>query len=244
MSSREPDKFTLVKASNVAPGAAELRFRGAWVTRAGLTPGKTVRVSNPSPGVIEIRLVEGAASGAIDPGTEHVRAALDKALENTTHLKETALGEFQVRSLRPVSLGPEFLCDTPAACARYHKEQIQSSPSYNPDVESFYVLALNTRRRVIGHTLISTGTIDTLLVHPSGVFRGAMAVNAAVLILFHNHPSGDATPSEADIKVTRDLIRAGQLMKCEVLDHVVMGTATAERAYGHVSLRELGYFFT
>jgi DNA repair protein RadC len=52
----------------------------------------------------------------------------------------------------------------------------------------------------------------------------------------HNHPSGDATPSEADIKVTRDLIRAGQLLKIDLLDHVIVGTPN------HVSLRELGYF--
>jgi DNA repair protein RadC len=53
----------------------------------------------------------------------------------------------------------------------------------------------------------------------------------------HNHPSGDSTPSEADIKITRDLIRAGQLLKIELIDHVVMGS-------NHTSLRELGYFFS
>ena len=58
----------------------------------------------------------------------------------------------------------------------------------------------------------------------------------------HCHPSGDATPSEADIKVTRDLIRAGQLLKMELCDHVIMGTATADRP-GHQSLRALGYFY-
>ena len=69
-----------------------------------------------------------------------------------------------------------------------------------------------------------------------------MVANAAAIVVMHCHPSGDATPSEADIKVTRDLIRAGQLLKVELLDHVIMGTATADRP-GHRSLRELGYFF-
>ena len=59
---------------------------------------------------------------------------------------------------------------------------------------------------------------------------------AAAIVLMHNHPSGDPTPSEADIKVTRDLIRAGQLLKIEVLDHVIMGNP------GRSSLREAGYF--
>jgi DNA repair protein RadC len=76
------------------------------------------------------------------------------------------------------------------------------------------------------------------------VFRPAIENNAAALVLVHNHPSGDPTPSEADIKVTRDLIRAGQLLKIEVLDHVILGRVTQERQKDYVSLRELGYFFT
>jgi len=63
-------------------------------------------------------------------------------------------------------------------------------------------------------------------------------------VLVHNHPSGDPTPSEADIKVTRDLIRAGQLLKIEVLDHVIIGRSTMERQKDYVSLRELGYFYS
>jgi DNA repair protein RadC len=81
-------------------------------------------------------------------------------------------------------------------------------------------------------------------VHPREVFRPAIQNNAAALVLVHNHPSGDPTPSEADIKVTRDLIRAGQLLKIEVLDHVILGRVTQERQKDYVSLRELGYFFT
>ena len=78
--------------------------------------------------------------------------------------------------------------------------------------------------------------MDTILVHPREVFRLAIMTAAAAIVIMHNHPSGEATPSEADIKVTRDLIRAGQLLKIEVLDHVIMGKPN------HVSLRELGYF--
>ncbi len=65
---------------------------------------------------------------------------------------------------------------------------------------------------------------------------------ATVIVLMHNHPSGDPTPSEADIKVTRDLIRSGQLPKIEVLDHILMGQA-GEGQKGYTSLRELRYFF-
>lgn len=100
------------------------------------------------------------------------------------------------------------------------------------------VLMLNTRRRIKGHYLVSVGTLDTLLVHPREIFRLAiMAGGISALVLMHNHPSGEATPSEADIRVTRDLFRAGQLLKIEILDHVIMGHPK------HQSLRELGFLY-
>ncbi len=79
------------------------------------------------------------------------------------------------------------------------------------------VLLLNTRRRVKGHHLVSMGTMDTVLVHSRNIFRAAITLGASGLVLLHNHPSGDASTSHADIKVTRELIRAGQLLKIEVL---------------------------
>ena len=112
------------------------------------------------------------------------------------------------------------------------------------EVETLQVLLLNTRRRLIRVAEITDGTLDTILVHPREVFKGAIAANAAAVVLAHNHPSGDPTPSEADIKVTRDLIRAGQLLKIDVLDHVILGRATPERPRDYASLRELGYFYS
>jgi len=112
------------------------------------------------------------------------------------------------------------------------------------EVEIFQIVLLNVRRRLIDVRDISHGTLDTILVHPREVFKSAIAANAAAVVLVHNHPSGDPTPSEADIKVTRDLIRAGQLLKIEVLDHVILGRKTQERERDYVSLRELGYFYS
>jgi DNA repair protein RadC len=110
------------------------------------------------------------------------------------------------------------------------------------NVETLQVLLLNTRHKLIRVDEITDGTIDTLLVHPREVFKSAIAANASAIVLVHNHPSGDPTPSEADIKVTRDLIRAGQLLKIEVIDHVIIGRATPERTKDYVSLRQIGYF--
>jgi DNA repair protein RadC len=130
--------------------------------------------------------------------------------------------------------------DTPEAVANLMREETRLR-----NAEVFQVVLLNTRRRLAGKPVkIADGTLDTILVHPREVFRPAIEANAAAVVLVHNHPSGDPTPSEADIKVTRDLIRAGQLLKIEVLDHVILGRATQERPKDYVSLRELGYFYT
>ena len=111
------------------------------------------------------------------------------------------------------------------------------------EVETLQVLLLNTRRRLIRVEEITDGTVDTLLVHAREVFRSAISANASAIVLAHNHPSGDPTPSEADIKVTRDLIRAGQLLKIDVLDHIILGRKSETRQKDYSSLRELGYFF-
>ena len=103
--------------------------------------------------------------------------------------------------------------------------------------------SLNARRRLIRVEQISQGTLDTLLVRVAEVFKPAILAEASAILLVHNHPSGDPSPSEADIKVTRDIIRAGQLLKIEVLDHVILGRASVERAKDYSSLRELGYFY-
>jgi DNA repair protein RadC len=135
--------------------------------------------------------------------------------------------------------GESPLLDTPERIADLLREQVR-----NLNAEQFLVVLLNTRRRLVKTERISQGTLDTILVHARDVFRSAITANASAIVLVHNHPSGDPTPSDADIKVTRDLIRAGQLLKIELLDHVILGRATQERAKDYASLRELGYFYT
>jgi len=127
--------------------------------------------------------------------------------------------------------------DNPQAITDLLREQNRMK-----NVETFQILMLNTRRRLIRVEQVSQGLLDTILVHPREVFNSAIAARASAIVLVHNHPSGDPTPSDADIKVTRDLIRAGQLLKIEILDHVILGHATADRAKDYSSLRELGYF--
>ena len=145
--------------------------------------------------------------------------------------------EYKVTPLRECPTPENLqLCETPDKAADYWRLHIASHPHFNPDCECLAVLLLNTRRKVKGHHLVSIGTMDTILVHPREVFRVAIVTAANSIIVMHNHPSGESTPSEADIKVTRDLIRAGQLLKIELLDHVIIGKPN------RTSLRELGFF--
>lgn len=133
--------------------------------------------------------------------------------------------------------GEAPVLDAPGCVADYLREQNRSY-----EVEHFQAVLLNVRRKLIRVEIISQGLVDSILVHPREVFRPAIAANASALVLVHNHPSGDPTPSKADIRVTRDLIRAGQLLKIEVLDHVIIGRRAAENGRDYVSLRELGFF--
>jgi len=147
--------------------------------------------------------------------------------------------EYKITALRECPV-PEslLLCDTPDKAAEYWRLHISTHPYFNPECECLVVLLLNARRRVKGHHIVTIGTQDTLLVHPREIFRIAIMTSASAILIMHNHPSGEHTPSEADIKITRDLIRAGQLLKLDVLDHVIVGQP------GRASLRELGYFYS
>ncbi len=146
--------------------------------------------------------------------------------------------EWKLISLRECPTPEQMqLCETPEGALEYWRTHVIQHPYFSPEVECFVVLHLNTRRRIRGHHLVSIGIMDSVLVHPREVFRTAIAANASALVLMHNHPSGEAQPSEADIRVTRDLIRAGQVLKLEVIDHVIVGNP------GHCSLRSMGYFY-
>ncbi len=110
---------------------------------------------------------------------------------------------------------------------------IESQLRFQPR-EQFYIIMLDTRNRIIRHVLISSGGLSSSVIQPRDVFREAVKANAAAIVLVHNHPSGDALPSEADRTSTQRLTEIGQMMGVEVLDHIVVG------AEGSVSLRSLG----
>lgn len=102
------------------------------------------------------------------------------------------------------------------------------------DREHFRAISLNTKNRVLAVDTISIGTLNSSLVHPREVFKSAIKRSGNSLLLCHNHPSGDPTPSKEDLEVTQRLVDAGKLLNVPILDHVIIGHQK------YVSLKERG----
>ena len=101
-------------------------------------------------------------------------------------------------------------------------------------VEQFHVLYLDRKNRVITDTLMSVGTVDHVPVYPREVIKQALMLNASALILIHNHPSGDPTPSEADLSMTKEIQKGCKYLGLTLHDHIIVGAGT------ELSLRGLG----
>jgi len=118
---------------------------------------------------------------------------------------------------------------TPNDAARYLIPAFGSRP-----VEQFGIVLLDTKHRVLRTTIVASGTLNSTVVEPRDVFREAVLAGAAAVVLFHNHPSGDPTPSPDDVELTRRLRAAGTLMGIDVVDHIVLGDTR------YCSLKEAG----
>lgn len=101
--------------------------------------------------------------------------------------------------------------------------------------ESFLAILLDSKNKVIKEVDISTGSLTASIVHPRELFNPAIKEFAAAMILIHNHPSGDPTPSREDIELTKRLRDAGELLGIKILDHIIIGDGS------HISLAEMGY---
>lgn len=121
------------------------------------------------------------------------------------------------------------LCARPSAAADLFRAYIGDS-----DREHMVAMFLDAQNRFIGVHTISVGTVDSCMVNPREVFKAALLCNATSLVLAHNHPSGDPVPSQDDIRLTRELQQAAELLDVPVMDHIVV----AESSYA--SLMELG----
>lgn len=99
--------------------------------------------------------------------------------------------------------------------------------------ESFYIFTLDTKNQINGIFEVSRGSLNASIVHPREVFKRALMQNANSIILIHNHPSGDPTPSQEDLNMTKRLIEAGNILGIKVLDHIIIGDEE-----NHISLKQ------
>lgn len=126
--------------------------------------------------------------------------------------------------------GPKKTISTPEDVVELCWPQLRGA-----DREHFWSIALNTKNHLVRMVEVSVGSLNASIVHPRELFRDAVRLSAASVVVVHNHPSGDPSPSGADIQLTRRLVKAGDVLGIEVLDHVIVGDGGE-----HSSLRELG----
>lgn len=157
-------------------------------------------------------------------GIGEVTAQLLKAaMELAQRLSRESLGE------RPIVVSPAQAANVVRERARVLQKEI------------FWGLMLDSRNRLIGDPKqISEGTLNSSLVHPRELFKKALECSCAAIILAHNHPSGDPSPSAEDIKVTKQLVQAGKIMGVKVLDHIIIGRRKFQNATDFISIRESG----
>lgn len=154
--------------------------------------------------------------------------------------KPRAAAELKVIRLRDTA--PAGTCiDTPDAAARYWREHITKAEWYDPDKEALVILILDTWKKIKGHNLVTLGLLDQGLGHTREIFRPIILAAGHSFVMMHNHPSGNTSPSDADVRFTRELIKAGRIMRIEMVDHVIVGAASdGAPPAPPVSLRALG----
>nr|WP_238492533.1 DNA repair protein RadC [Desulfotruncus alcoholivorax] len=121
---------------------------------------------------------------------------------------------------RMVKLMPE---DRPVINSPENAAALVMEEMRHLDREQFWVLLLNTKNHVLARETISIGSLNSSSIHPRELYKAAIRRSAAGVILVHNHPSGDPTPSQQDIEVTKRLIESGNIIGINVLDHLVIG---------------------
>ena len=115
----------------------------------------------------------------------------------------------------------------PEDVAKVVQDLLAVEDAIDREKEHFYTIHLDTRNRVKLVEVVSIGTVNAALVHPREVFRRAVQEGAVSIILAHNHPSGDTSPSDEDISMTRKLVEAGRILGIAVLDHIIVSRESA-----------------
>lgn len=117
----------------------------------------------------------------------------------------------------------------PVQVYEFWRDVIAADPTFEGDREHLVAILIDVKHKPIGYHVISVGGLCETVAHPREIFKAAILSNAWGLILAHNHPSGDPTPSEADRRVTNRIKDAGELLQIRVLDHVICGDSEGDR---------------
>lgn len=175
------------------------------------------------------RLAQHGVKGLINLSVQELETA------GLTHLQalqvhSSILLADKLARLRNGSMDDKFIVRSPEDGARYLRGILQDRAQ-----ERLVVVFLDTKNAVIKHKTVFVGSLNASIVHPREIFREAVKLSSASIIVAHNHPSGDVSPSQEDIHVTKRLVEAGKIMGIELLDHIIIGDSK------HTSLKEKGY---
>ncbi|SNQ59440.1 RadC family protein [Candidatus Methanoperedens nitratireducens] len=208
------------------------------------------------------RLIKNGAAALSDSELLAIILRTGSKQENVINLSQRLLSEYNLKQLSTINIAQlmnihgikESKAAQIAACFEIARrlesfnEEVKPKVNSPEDVyrriyprmreqkkENFIELCLDTKNQIIREEIISIGSLNANVVHPREVFKTALAVSAAHIIVAHNHPSGDPTPSREDIEVTKKLIEAGKIIGIDVLDHVIIGDGR------HFSMKEAGH---
>jgi len=160
------------------------------------------------------------------------------------NIEQTALYRTLLQSLAAENEGSRFVrvvrdevvVRSPGDAATHLLQKV-FVPFERLDQEELWILLLSTRNRITHEVMLYRGTVDLIPVRPAEVFKEAIRINAAAVLLAHNHPSGEPSPSPQDVQLTETVVQAGVLLGIPVLDHIVVG----QQAWASLAERGLGF---
>lgn len=155
---------------------------------------------------------------------------MKKEIKNTFIVKELKI-KYSQKKVSNLKFDTEKNLTTPENVWKYTKDYFE-----NETVESMLVLFLNTQNKITGYHVVSKGTLDSSIVHPREVFKGAILSNCNNIILVHNHPSGKVNPSSQDNAITKRIKEAGNLLGIKLIDHVIV---TDDNFYSYEAQRNI-----
>ncbi|MCZ7401376.1 MAG: DNA repair protein RadC [Candidatus Methanoperedens sp.] len=208
------------------------------------------------------RLIKNGASALSDSELLAIILRTGSKQENVINLSQRILGEYNIKQLSQINITQlmkvhgikESKAAQISACFEIARRLESFNSVEKPKISSpedvyrrlfprmreqkkemFIELCLDTKNQILKEEVISIGSLNANVVHPREVFKLALAESAAHIIVAHNHPSGDPTPSREDIEITKKLVETGNIMGITVLDHVIIGDGK------HFSLKEAGH---